>query len=305
MPRLVRTSPVFRGVSRVPGFTLIEILLAIGLLVAVLSIAGPALYSRIAPRTFDETIERFAGELRLAREDARRTGEIRLIYATRSVRAGGDPAGSIRIESRRTPVEDDAASTGDGPFGGFEGGFPDPASGAGSLSTETIGSSAADPFGGATGGLMDDERPRLLFTLPDDYSLTHTRPAFLVEDEGFGVALDDAALEEIGGIAEPECMMGPGGESFEGIGGLDEEPRSTLLAVCVPDGTVLAARPTWIVDPDERTARLRIDSASGQIWFERVRVDNLDRGLIDEAMEVPGAGMTPDRGMERPEGGRP
>jgi type II secretory pathway pseudopilin PulG len=319
MTRRVRPSrsarlPVPTG-GRVRAFTLIEILLAIGLLVAVLSIVGPAIFERLAPRTFDETVERFASELRLAREDARRTGEVTLVYATRNPEDG-----TIRIETRRNPItsEDGGraapgatafAPAGFGSVGPVTGGF-----GADANRGAVAGRDAAETWSVPVG----EERPRLLFELPDGYDLVHTRPAFLVPDDGFGTTLDDEALNEIGGIApedgSPEEGFAGGAFPDDMLAGFaDSEP--VLLAVCVPDGTVLAARPTWITDPDQRAARLRIEPASGLIRFERERIptaggERLD-GFGDEAFmpEMPGRSSGPQGSVrERPAapgGGRP
>jgi type II secretory pathway pseudopilin PulG len=294
MPRRVRTTRSIGGRRAARGaravgraFTLIEILIAIGLLVAVLSIAGPALFARIAPRTFDATLERFEGELRLAREDARRTGEIALVYATRS--ADGR---TLRIESRRTPIDDGFTVAGPAEFGGaFAGAAGGGADGWGGAGFPRDEAGDAGVFGNGGGGLggLDDERPRLLFTLPEGYTLEHTRPAFLIEDDGFGATLSEAALDEIGGIDpgfDPEMGEGFGAMGPDPFGEIDAEPASVLLAVCVPDGTVLSARPTWVVDPDERVARLRIDPASGIIRLERVerRADESDSFMDDFSM---------------------
>jgi prepilin-type N-terminal cleavage/methylation domain-containing protein len=252
------------------GFTLIEILLAIALLVMVLSLVGPALFSRVAPKTFDYTIEQFAAELRLAREDARRTGKVRLIYAARTgaaapgESASGEPRpGEIRIESRLTPPEDTYGIPAERSRATAEFFRPDRVPGAGS--------------GTAPDG---EETPRLLMNLPDGYDLLHRRPDFLIADDAFG-GPDPRLDPRFDPDNEPDPFDDTdlSGLDLSGIGGLpDSGPdasESMLLIVCVPDGTVLLARPVWITDPDQRAARLIVGPASGVIRFEihRARPD--------------------------------
>lgn len=291
---------------RRPGFTLIEILLAIGLLIMVLSLVGPALFSRIAPASFDYTTEQLAAEILLTREDARRTGQVRLIYATREPLASGADPGEIRIESRLRPPAD--ALDGLGQSAAFGAGF-------------AASSSGPPPFADAPLGDQDDETPRLHMILPAGYDLVHTRPESLTLDDDPG---------GLGGIVEPDPETDPLlGESADlsGIGGLPDgsftAAESTLLAVCVPDGTVLLARPTWLTDPDQRAARLHIGAASGVVRFEMERMPTdpfgldardpfgLDADSVTQRDRVPGRARPESRtppsaggGSERP-GGRP
>lgn len=280
MPRVVRTTlavPRARGAARAfsggptpgptcepAGFTLVEILVAIGLLVAVVSLVAPVLVSRIAPATFDGTLERFAGELRLAREDARRTGSLVYIYAESGER-------ELRIVARRTPVE----STADlDAFAGFPLGNDAGLADGGSRFPGASQVGGASAFSGDAGGAFDGEdRPRLLFVMPEGFRVTHTAPMLAEDLEGVGALVDgteSAALAEIGGV-DPESVA-DGESAFDPFGSESESDlaESRLIAVCVPDGTVLLARPTWVVDRDDRTAALRINRASGVISFERV-----------------------------------
>ena len=57
------------------GFTLLEVVLVLAVLVAVVSLVGPALVGRIAPATFERSVIQADNALRIAREDARRTGD--------------------------------------------------------------------------------------------------------------------------------------------------------------------------------------------------------------------------------------
>lgn len=293
---------------RRPGFTLIEILLAIGLLIMVLSLVGPALFSRIAPASFEYTTEQFAAEILLTREDARRTGQVRLIYAMRPPLANGAGPGEVRVESRLRPPADSIG--GFGQSGAFDDGF-------------APSSSGSPSFGGTPLGGQDDEVPRLHMILPAGYDLVHTRPDFLTLNDG---------LSGMGGPSDADPETDPLTEEFadlSGIGGLpggsQDAAESTLLAVCVPDGTVLLARPTWLTDPDQRAARLVIAAASGVVRLEVERrptdpfgLDPLDQdpigldaGSQNSRDRVPGRARPESRtspsaggGSARP-GGRP
>ena len=253
---------------RTRAFSLIEILLALGLLLMVVALVGPALYERIAPRTFDYTSGQIAREIRLAREDARRTGDVTLVYAT------PDPdTGRTRLETRLRPPEDVAGASPvspaflpvNDPFGGFA----DPEFGRFG-GTDSPGESGTSGFTG-DGFRSEEDRPVLLLELPDGYRVTPEPPVSLTEDLGFGDTVTQDALDEIGGLTSddgpPNGAIDPGAE---GIGGIAFETPPMLIAVCVPDGTVIPAGPVYVVDPDDRVAQLIIEQASGVIVCERV-----------------------------------
>lgn len=287
------------------GFTLIEVLLAIALLIAVLSLVGPALFDRIAPRTFDDTADRLAAEIRLAREDARRTGELRLIYAARS-------NGTVRLESRRTPPASDAFGQDAAmPFDRADFGARGrpSASGSGGFGDMTN----ADPS-------EDEETPRELAVLPAGFDLVHTRPAFLESQTGPGPSpiggLTDGLDSEFGDDADLTPFGDDADGDFaaamdrDGIGGLGFAPESVLIAVCVPDGTVLPARTTWMTDDGERAARLIINSASGIIRFEtevaaRDAIDDMDEFGIGPDEPRSDAAPRPTNRRSEPETRRP
>lgn len=258
------------------GFTLIEILLAIGLLVVVLSIVGPALFNRIAPATFDYTLKQLAAELRLAREDARRTGQVRLIYVTRE-QAGRETGptdsdiGRVWIESRLSPPADPDSPP------------PD--------------SQSADTFDLAT----EDEKPRLLMTLPEGFDLVFQRPEFLLDDSGFGDSISEAALNEIGGLTPENPLQNENQSRFAGFPN-ELGSDSDLIVVCVPDGTVLLARPAWLTGPDDRAARLIVGSASGVIRFEVVKPPS-DTFDLMPAEPDPDAPRSRTRPSSRPQNG--
>ncbi len=262
-----------RAVSQPRAFTLIEILLALGVLVMMVALVGPALFEQIAPRTFGYTTDRLVQEIRLAREDARRTGEITLVYAT------PDPETQrIRIESRRHTPED--GSTEAGVFGGEQGSFA--ASGTASLNQRSFDAQRSGGMPGAAGFTDSGDVIRLLFELPDGYRITFEPPVSLSADPGFGATITPDALSEIGGLAPSPGEPGTGLDPFgaDGIGGIDSAGTPELVAVCVPDGSVLPAGSVYLVDPEDRVAQLIIESASGVIRCDAVRAQQDEADLL-------------------------
>jgi type II secretory pathway pseudopilin PulG len=63
------------------GLTVIEVLLALALFVLAAALAGPALFARVDPMTMESAATELESTLRRVREEARRTGEARLVYA--------------------------------------------------------------------------------------------------------------------------------------------------------------------------------------------------------------------------------
>lgn len=236
---------------RARGFTLIEILLVLALFVAMLSLVGPALLHRIAPMTFDRTVEQLESALLLAREDARRTGAVVYVYAER-----GEIDRVTRLESRSTPI-------GDAP--GYE--------------------PSLDAGPGAELGPMefDEEQGRHLFTLPTRFRLDHEAPRFGPDDEdflsGFGAA-DPATPSEV-----PPGMDGdPRAEMF-GFDPDDSPSTPVLVLVCLPDGSLLMPGPMWLVDEDSRAAAIRVEGAIGVVRVVAVEPARTGSGFADEASD--------------------
>lgn len=170
---------------RVRGLTLLETLLALALLVMVLSLVGPALLLRIAPMTFERTAGQFESALLLAREDARRTGAPRYIYAE-----PGEPGGGTRLLARRTP-RGDSAETGGGVNGaGVELAAFAPDEPGDVLLVLPSGIGIVHERAGAAAGLFDDRGgevtggERLILVCLPDGSVLRPRPAWLIDDDG-------------------------------------------------------------------------------------------------------------------------
>ena len=282
------------------AFTLIEILLALGVLAMVVALVGPALFEQIAPRSFEYTSDRLASEIRLAREDARRTGEITLVYAT-----ADDESGRVRVETRLRPPETGVVN---GVTPGFDADAATPAPpGSDSGSSRLFPRADASA---ASGSLREtNDGRRLLFQLPEGCRIVFEPPASLTREPGFGDTASGEAFDEIGGVSpDPGGKGGPDRDSSfqfqfepgEGEGyGTDDSPR--LIAVCVPDGTVLPAGPAWLVDAENRAARLIIDPASGVIVCQRVVRPREDRMGVDDLIGegVDGSGEFPDERARR------
>ncbi|HHN78297.1 MAG TPA: type II secretion system protein, partial [Phycisphaerales bacterium] len=78
------------------GFTLIEVLIALALLVTMLSLVGPVLVGRLAPMTFDRVSGQFGAAARLTQERARLEGAVLYLYAE-----ADEPGGAVKIVVRR------------------------------------------------------------------------------------------------------------------------------------------------------------------------------------------------------------
>ncbi|MFI4898233.1 MAG: Tfp pilus assembly protein FimT/FimU [Phycisphaerales bacterium JB059] len=99
------------------GFTLLEVLVALGVLGVVLGLSMPAISSRLERGSFEGAAERLAGALRTALGEARASGQ------PVEVRARSDSSGRLVIEwsvagGRPEPVEPDA----EGERSGFDAG---------------------------------------------------------------------------------------------------------------------------------------------------------------------------------------
>lgn len=70
------------------GLSVIEVLIALALFVLAAALAGPALFARIDPMTMDSAASELESVLRRVREEARGTGEARLVSVS-TVAAGG------------------------------------------------------------------------------------------------------------------------------------------------------------------------------------------------------------------------
>ncbi len=214
------------------GFTLIEVLIALALLVTMLSLVGPALMGRLAPMTFDRASGQLGAAIRLAQERARLEGVVLYLYAE-----ADEPGGVVKLTARRSPLDDETLGENAG-IGGIAGPRPDESA-----------------IGGADRTGVRD----VLLELPDGYRFTHEPPA----DAGFGEMPPEPGQEKMQGAITPpdNSPVNPNREM--------PDLAPDLIAACLPDGSITAPRPVWLVDAENRAAVLRIDGAVGSVRMEK------------------------------------
>ncbi|MBZ0172680.1 MAG: prepilin-type N-terminal cleavage/methylation domain-containing protein [Phycisphaerales bacterium] len=248
------------------AFTLIEILIVLALFVVMLSLVGPALLHRIAPMTFDRTVEQLESALLLAREDARRTGAIVYVYAERD-----DIDGVTRLVSRPTPLD--------------EGAGRDP----------VFAAESAGEFGPMA---IDQEPGVHLLTLPARSRLDHEAPRSEPGDDDLFPRHESA-----GPSMRPGTPAGIDGDPRAEMFGFDpEDSPSTpdLVLVCLPDGSLLLPRPTWLVDAASRAAAVRVDGAIGVVRVvpikpHRPEDDFAGQTIENRALPAPAGTLTETR----------
>ncbi len=172
------------------ALTLIELLLAIGLLLVLGGIVLPAVLTGLRERAFESTAEIIRNQLLLARAHSQATRRpVEVLYVDR-------PPRSARVGARYFPVQN----------------------------AETR---------------ADDQQ----------------QPVDLVIVEGWADR----------GLPDGLRLTDPQGDQSE-----DDEPRVLRLAVYMPDGSALLARPVWILDDHGRRGRLQVNPWTGLPSFERI-----------------------------------
>jgi len=215
------------------GFTLLEVLVAVALLLALFGLALPNVMSSLEERAFESAAEMTIAHLLLARAEAQRSARpIEVRYVANEPRLEARPFeldGAVIIVIMAEPAEEDS----DTGFG-------------------------VDA--------LDEEEPVAILPeawayrpLPDGVRITLAAPETPEEID----PLDDAFEDE-----PPE----------------EEEETAFLLAVFLPDGSVLVGDEVWIRGADGRTGRLRLNGWTGLPRFERVTAEDLRREA-DEADE--------------------
>ena len=222
------------------GFTLLEVVLVLAVLVAVVSLVGPALVGRIAPATFERSVIQADNALRVAREDARRTGELVFVYAEH------DQEGRATLVSRPSMLDSADSFPGSEATGPQAGGVP-----------ESIGRIGGGPVDSS------ESTQRLLLALPSRIRLTGEQPALI---EGVspltGIDLGDSPA----GSALPSAESMSPDEFPTGVETGPGEPR--LLVVFIPDGTAVFPGSVWLTDDQGRAAELVVHTATGRARFD-------------------------------------
>ncbi|MHC4990735.1 MAG: hypothetical protein ACYTGC_07105 [Planctomycetota bacterium] len=210
--------------------TLLELLLAIALLLALGALVLPALFGRLTERAFESSAEIVRSQLLLARAHAQTTGEpIEVRFVT-------DPP---RVAARRFDVGlIDLGPTRDEP-------------GADIL--------AGEPFEAASAS--DEQEPDTLRI----FEPWAERPLA----DGVWIS-DQSGLVEDGSDGVMAMNAGLAAEDDRDAMRNDETLRTLRLALFMPDGSAVLAEPVWIRDEHGRRGRLTVNQWTGLASFERV-----------------------------------
>lgn len=239
--------------------SLFEVIVAIGILVALAAISLPWAWSRLAARDLPESAETITAILMLARAEAMATGRLVEVRVRRGEggRSAADPSIGVPLEVRSSYLDPDRLS--------FE---------------EGSGEDLDEAFGFAGSG-SDDEGPTApigaswsLRRLPPGIGL---RPIEAESRREFDAAEFDAAAE----FAGSELVEALDEESPL----LDAGPIDRAIAIFLPDGSNILAGLWWLeevpadgvlpdpADDDRRRMRLSLGDPSGvPRWSEIERI---------------------------------
>jgi type II secretory pathway pseudopilin PulG len=212
------------------GVTLLELLLAIALLLALGALVLPALFDRLTERAFESSAEIVRSQLLLARAHAQVTGEpIEVLFET-------DPA---RVAARR-----------------FDVGLVDPERGGSAPGEENLDD---EPFEVTS---LDQEQAPETLRIGEPW-------AERVLPDGVWIADRSGLAEEgSGGYGAEAGFRAAGDDRIESE--RDEALRRIRLALFMPDGSAVLAEPVWIRDEHGRRGRLTVNHWTGLPSFERV-----------------------------------
>jgi type II secretory pathway pseudopilin PulG len=230
--------------------TLLELLIAIALVLAMLALVGANLMAQLDERRFDSTGDVLLQHLLLARAHAQSTGgTVEVLYIPGAQAGLGGDGDGPRIESRsaqQKPI-DRWPEEGSAGMPALDG--SDAASG-----------SVADSEAGADGASPDQTKIYESWAsqdLPAGYRVLDQPPA------------DASALTAAAMIA---------GDTFELSGDpaspTGEAPRSIRLALFLPDGSAIVSDARWLIDDGSRLAKITINPWTGLPAIERVKEDD-------------------------------
>jgi prepilin-type N-terminal cleavage/methylation domain-containing protein len=250
------------------GFTLLEIMIALGLLLSVVSLAIPTFVRLLGSTTFEETASQLESVLVMARADAQRDARaIRLVAYTRE-------SGMVVLYTE--PLESDTAS-------GV--GFEQPVDA--SAPDERIVDDVSFRAPGVSPG-------RLRLRLPEGYRIDTAPPP--PAGVGPSVARGDASAA-FAPMETLDAMLVPG---------VGEETRSVTLGIFLPDGSVIAGSARYLVGSDGQGLELRINRWTGSAMFVAVEPETEEPGETPEDRANPrDPGEPGPLETERADGGAP
>jgi prepilin-type N-terminal cleavage/methylation domain-containing protein len=213
------------------GMTLLELLLAIALLLAVGGLVLPALFDRLTERAFESSAEIVRSQLLLARAHAQATGEpIEVLFKTDPPRVA-----ARRFDVRLVSVEQRS-------------GVPE------SSDVESSSDERLDVV------LLGDEEALETLRIPEPWAERLLADGVWIADRS-GVSQEGLA----GASGQAEIRVA-GDEELVG----EETPRTIRLALFMPDGSAVLAEPVWVRDDHGHRGRLTINQWTGLSSFEWV-----------------------------------
>jgi len=215
------------------GLTLLELLIVVGLILAIAALVFPVMTDRLAERRFDSAAQQVRAHMLLARAEAmstRRAVEVRYAPDRRVVE-------TVRFE----PEVDEAG------MGVRQRAAARSEDSGGDPLTEALGPIDGEEIGRTDVAVVDvPESVRILDRLPEDLDV----------DLEAGMALDlDAEQLEYLEAESPEMAVD---DPFA-----FEERPAVRLAVYLGDGSALLSKPLWLIDEDGRRAKLEVNPWTG------------------------------------------
>ena len=230
------------------GLTLLELLIVLGLLLALGALVFPALMQSLDERAFESSADVVRNQLLLARAHAQTEGEpVEVIYHD-------DPPLNSRVEARRFEAGLRAFERGE------------------YLEARRHSPDAGDPL------RLEYEQADPDVSIPASWAVRRLPDGLRITDRR------PLEVDEEGGLlgSVPEQAFEPGGDALAGES-LDER-ASFRLAVFLPDGSALLGEPFWIKDGDGRLGVFEVNHWTGLPTFDRI--GSTDRELPQEDAEA-------------------
>lgn len=215
------------------ALTLMEVLIVLAILGAMLALTMPFVLDRLAENAFSSAIDQVRGQVALTRAQAMARGEsleIRYLPASGRVEVRPFAAGNRAIGEREFGVRERGRS---------------------GLELDVAPDDSLDPVYLGSWARV---------ALPGGVRITQEPPSPPLADE---FAFNDGLPPVIDGRAPGSGTgMSPGAAH-------DDDAEALRLAVFLPDGSVLLARPLWLVDEEGRAARIELNIWTGRLTLAR------------------------------------
>ncbi len=227
--------------------------MALALLAALAGIIMPLMLDRTRDLSFDETVLQLERAASVARAESQRESEAVLFEVRWSEREGSYRVGTARLRERGESAGEENVVSALPRFDGQEAG---------------LGESPADlpSF-------------QALLTLPPEYEIRRRIPEGYFEAAGVEAGVqNDAAPDFAGEDAEEEWGAA---EDW----GNPERPQRVIIAVFLPDGTLMGEDRLYMIGPGQRVAAVTTNRWLGAVKVERVSLELTDSGAADEAPE--------------------